>query len=546
MLCSIILLQWIHNATLQRAQLFHHTAIVVGYFFCFSDFKSAISEGGERDVVNYLTDADHTSKDWQQNLDEGLVIAMKAKQPQIMKLLIEAGANCDQTYGNGNRARNPLFFEAFGSGEPAILDIFLPKCTNLLNSYFHRENLLHAAVSTGSLDLVKRACKFLDDCFASRKEWCNGISLPFVMPSDNDNADEIQAQNPNNSVILEYLLEQGVDVSYSDESGKPYYLNDQAKAGNMEEVRILLKYGADKMQPDSDGCYPWMAACEMEHYGIVDELVNGIDLNQKLPDGKSFLHHACDMTYKPCVKYLLRQGVEVDCKDSDHNYTPLISMLTQLLEYYDISGFLDFTDKHKQIVMLLIKADADVNARYKREYSEGQTLLMEATFLKKRHLEFFMQHGGDINAVSPDGLTALWVAVAEDCFSKTESNLVENLLAWNIDISISQYTYEARTPLQYAFDHDCHKLCDILLNAGCSLCYMKDYLTEELMDPWESSDDMKRVRDTILERCSAPYRLQVLARQAVLRAMGLGILVEKVDQLDTAPGLKKFLLTGKW
>ena len=76
-----------------------------------------------------------------------------------------------------------------------------------------------------------------------------------------------------------------------------------------------------------------------------------------------------------------------------------------------------------------------------------------------------------------------------------------------------------------------HKLCDILLDAGCSLCYMEECLREMAADDdfeQKLSVDMKRVRNRIVELCSAPYSLTVLARQAVLRAIGQGDLVAKL------------------
>ena len=44
----------------------------------------------------------------------------------------------------------------------------------------------------------------------------------------------------------------------------------------------------------------------------------------------------------------------------------------------------------------------------------------------------------------------------------------------------------------------------------------------------ESDENMQRVKSRILELTSKPYSLQELSRQAVLRVMGSGNLVEKV------------------
>ena len=57
---------------------------------------SAVKEGREEDVMTYLSTADRTSQDWQENLDQSVVIAIKDKQSNTMSLLVNAGANLDQ------------------------------------------------------------------------------------------------------------------------------------------------------------------------------------------------------------------------------------------------------------------------------------------------------------------------------------------------------------------------------------------------------------------------------------------------------------------
>ena len=51
----------------------------------FRTLVSAVEEGREEDVMTYLSTADRTAQDWQENLDQSIVIAIKEKQPRVMK-----------------------------------------------------------------------------------------------------------------------------------------------------------------------------------------------------------------------------------------------------------------------------------------------------------------------------------------------------------------------------------------------------------------------------------------------------------------------------
>ena len=89
------------------------------------------------------------------------------------------------------------------------------------------------------------------------------------------------------------------------------------------------------MSTDMYGCFPWMVACAKLHYDVADELVKGVDLNQKLTNGDSVLHDACNKAMPASiVKYPLQKGVDVNCRNSS-DYTPLVCVARTAHQFSD-------------------------------------------------------------------------------------------------------------------------------------------------------------------------------------------------------------------
>ena len=169
----------------------------------------------------------------------------------------------------------------------------------------------------------------------------------------------------------------------------------------------------------------------------------------------------------------------------------------------------------------------------------GHTLLMKRQIYKQNDIrDFLIEHGADLNAVGMDGLTVLWTAIEYDC--EAEFYLIDDLLARNIDIGLSQYRHNGMTPLQLAYSKGNDELCDILLNAGCSLHNMLEFMDANIN--LESEENMQRVKSRIMELSSQPYSRQELSRQAVLRGMGSGKLVAKITCMKDDEILPKELL----
>ena len=578
----------------------------------------AAKEGKEEDVRTYLSTGDRNSQDWQKKLDQSVVIAIKEKQPRIMKLLVEAGANLDQSVENEKykNKKFPLLFEALRSADPDILDTFLENYKGDIASQlqcmsepYYCYSFLVEIIYRQRLDFVKQAFTLLKENNITLNE--RGIHyalLDALRLSQSDNSNDVDPDKTSSGcAILECLLEQGLKLNSTDELDRtPLHMAilqgkiEAAKClikhgadvmarnmightplhlaaifGNMEVaqcliiggadvmardkenrtplyfaamherkkdvVQCLIKHGADVMAVANDGSCPWMFACQRKS-DIMAELLNGVDLKRKLSNGRSSLHQTCICGYIDSTKYLLENGADVNSTDED-SLTPLFVMCLHQHAHQDDPVYLKFDPeqderevnyryfrveemakemiKNRQLMQILTESGADVNHRD----TNGHTLLMKREMYGDKYKrEFLIQHGADLNVVGQDGLTVLWTGIEYDC--ETELYLINDLLARNLNIGLNQYKYEGMTPLQLAYSKGNRVLCDILLDAGCSLHDMLEFMDANIN--LESGENMQGFRSRIVELSSRPYSLQELSRQAVLRGMGSGNLVEKV------------------
>ena len=531
---------------------------------------STAKEGREDDVMTYLSTADRNSQDWQKNLDQSVVIAIKDKHPRIMKLLVETGANLDQSTESEwiinffqKTRKIPLLFEAFRSADPDILDTFLGKYKGdiasplqCMSEPFYCQTIIEGIINTQRLDFVKRAFTLLKENNITLNE--RVVPSVLMLALRNSHSANSNDEDPNKTssgcAILEYLLEQGLDVNSTGSHGAtPLHVVTKAEnieavksliqhgadvmardpfdltplhwaavSGNMEVaqclitggadviardkwnrtplhwaaekeskevVQCLIKYGADVMAVAKNGFCPWMLACKRNKSDMMAELLNGVDLKRKLSNGRSFLHQSCISGCINNTKYLLENGADVNCSDED-SLTPLFAMCLHqhhhqddistrnwnldpvedvdeaILNEHRVEMMTERMVCNRQCMQILVDSGADINHRD----TNGHTMLMKREIYRELHRrEFLIQHGADLNVVGPDGLNVLWTAIEYDC--EAELYLINDMLARNIDIGLSQYKYEGMTALQLAYSKGNPVLCDILLDAGCSLSW---------------------------------------------------------------------------
>ena len=451
----------------------------------------------------------------------GRMLHMAARNGNIdvIQCLIKHGANVKEKIFMGETS---LLHVAAQHGNKEVILCLIKHGASVKGKDILGRTLLHIAAREGSIEVIQCLIKHGADVMANDRFVCT----PLHCAAESGNLEAVQ-----------YLIKHGADVMAKNDSLRTP-LHYATHGRNLEAVQCLIKHDADVMARDNKGKYPWIIACEKQYCEIMLELLKGADLKQKLHNGMSFLHLSCLSGSIRCAEYLLENGVDVNCTD-ENNLTPLFAMFVNqdvpissnscLAEEeeddWEVEMRMSTMDvkisKNSEFMKLLADSGAHVNHRDK----DGHTLLMKRNIYKQKDKrELLLQHGADINAVGCDGLTVLWIATEYDC--EAEFYLIDDLLARNMDIGLSRYKYDGMTPLQLAYSKRNYELCHILLDARCSLRNMLEFMDANVN--LESDENIQQVRNRILELSCQPYSLQELSRQAVLRVMGQGNLVEKV------------------
>jgi ankyrin repeat protein len=131
-------------------------------------------------------------------------------------------------------------------------------------------------------------------------------------------------------------------------------LHHASISGNIENVKVLIGYGANIYAKSSDETRNWLPihyACKFGFKNIVEEFINsGIDKEVKTSFGLTPIHIACEFGYPDLVKYLVQIGCDTNCETSSENHrlTPL--------HYAIIINSSDTVD-------VLFKAGADIHKK---------------------------------------------------------------------------------------------------------------------------------------------------------------------------------------
>jgi len=197
-----------------------------------------------------------------EDFDEGLIGACTSNKLDIVKLMVEKGANVNTLKINGTAA----IHIAAKNGNFEILKFLVKKGADIKiepTKYGYREaNTLHFACEGGNIDIVK----FLVENGLNVNQKDNREYLPMHFAIKNQHVDIVKYlisvganENGSNSIALQLacdvenkeivllLLEKGANVSFINKS---YYYCSKAlgvacRKGNTEIVDILLEHGAD-------------------------------------------------------------------------------------------------------------------------------------------------------------------------------------------------------------------------------------------------------------------------------------------------------------
>ena len=133
-------------------------------------------------------------------------------------------------------------------------------------------------------------------------------------------------QNSNDISLIKTYLKSTIDAIDYQGNTK---LTKACKDGNIEDVKVMLKLGADANGKDIDQCTPLHLAAENGHSKIAELLLqNGAYVDAQDNFNDTPLHIAAEWGYPEVVEVLLKHGAKKDLKNQ-FGRTPL-----QVAEYY--------------------------------------------------------------------------------------------------------------------------------------------------------------------------------------------------------------------
>ncbi|MCJ1430169.1 Ankyrin-2 [Sticta canariensis] len=285
----------------------------------------------------------------------GLVIAAREGHIEIVKLLLNTGADINFENEHGNTALHLAVEENHLEIVKLLLnaeaDVGIKKL---------RKTALRIAAQKGHLEIVKLLLA------AGADFDLQGVHRDTALHS---------AAIEGHLEIVKLLLAAGADFDIQDNNGHTA-LHSAAFRGHLEIVKLLLAAGAD-----SDLQIP------MDHL-----LAAGADINLQDAKGISALHSAASKGHLEIVKYLLAAGAEFDLQNANG---------CTAFCFAASSG-------HLEIVKLLLAAGADIDIQDSNGHTALHSAAIEGCF---EIVELLLNTGADTNSQNQHGETAIQFAV---------------------------------------------------------------------------------------------------------------------------------------
>jgi ankyrin repeat protein len=416
-----------------------------------------------------------------------LSVAVSKRNPECIRLLLEAGADVDNC---SVEEENALDW-AFLNGEMVIYHMLLassqkPKTSltlsgilcaakqgvRTLSKYLESKKggddfsqritlesaLCQATNYSNHSGAVKALLDFGVDpnvktieedksCPLLAAAWCNDIDLAVLLldaGADIDAPDVLAAaaESEDTFEFLNFLIEQGADI----ELYGPNALTRAARWGNFAAIKLLLRLGVDVNEPDDDGISPLQWAARAGDFKAVEFLVRaGADVNAPPSrlQGYNALHFAVEKGNVNLVRFLIQAGAHVSTQHHP-------SLGKTLLEVCATGGYGGFSCNESEIFKLLLNAGAPITRpRVRRRFRNWNSALTSLITRSAENelIQLVLDAGADINQSGCGKGAGTPIQAAAEVGNL---DLVKELLLKGAKINAPAAVLNGRTALQAA------------------------------------------------------------------------------------------------
>lgn len=202
---------------------------------------------------------------------------------------------------------------------------------------------------------------------------------------------------------LEAWLKEGVDVNRE--------LMNAIVGGDPERVKFLIEKGANVNARDPLGALPLGSAASIRMTDLMQILIDaGAKVDAEDGDQMTALQHAINVNHVPSIELLAKHGANLE-KGTSKGYTALEIALSDAKFFaaralIDAGAKVNVADGPEQLTPLMVIATQLQPQKRLNQLVMGPTPLALAEEIIKR--------GGDVNAVTKDGITALMIAAGQN------------------------------------------------------------------------------------------------------------------------------------
>ncbi|RBA13522.1 hypothetical protein FPRO05_02315 [Fusarium proliferatum] len=336
-------------------------------------------ENGHLGIARVLVERDAEPVNTGQDTYSPLMLASKNGHLDIARWLISHGADVDQRY-----KKESAVWLASSNGHPEVVELLLDEGADPNTRGVNGAPILGIAAERGYEKITKLLLKRSADVDA-KGEW---KQTPLHCAADRKES----------RAIMEALLSYGADIDARNRWGQPPLFRAAMRA-SVDEIRLLIKQGANVTAQDSDGDSVLHKATgrRKQTFEVVRFLLeNGARADARNKEGRTCLHKlaynreavssSCDV-----IQLLTSRGVKINAIDNAGN-TPLHDAADEGRSEV-LSAFVD-------------QPGLDLNARNRL----GKTplhLAVSRRFLETARLAILIGKGADINPVDNNSRTPL-------------------------------------------------------------------------------------------------------------------------------------------